>query len=318
MSELLSIKIYSQSAGMNLVDFLSNRFTYQSSQEWKDWIEAETILISGKKIDTEYRLKEEDEITFDISLIPEPEVNKDYKIIYEDNWIFAVDKPANLPVHPTGRYRKHNLTSFLKQEQTTNFYIVNRLDRETSGIVLFAKTSEIAGMLGKLFSNRKIHKEYIVYVYGLFPEYRHLKGKILPDEHSIIRKKKKFIEMDYIETLPDYSETYLERIDYKDGISKLLAKPKTGRIHQIRATLFSIGFPVVGDKIYGKDEHFFIDFLEKGEEIYSNPSLYPDIYKIKRQALHAYSLNFIHPITKESIYINSPEPKDMIKILSVL
>ncbi|MCB1176476.1 MAG: RNA pseudouridine synthase, partial [Leptospiraceae bacterium] len=176
-------------------------------------------------------------------------------------------------------------------------FSINRIDRETSGILLFAKSGEIASKFHKLFQLRNIYKEYIVYVTGEFPEYKACRGEIVKDENSKIRKKKKFI---FSENFTCSTEFY--NLESKFLFSKLKVIPLTGKIHQIRATLFSIGFPVVGDKIYGEDENYFLDFIE-GKPIPEFP--------IARQALHSHKIKFIHPVTKVVIEIISPEPEDM-------
>ena len=295
-----------------LIDYLADRYTYQTKQEWINQICSGKVLVNGKQVEPLHVLTEGEQVTFDISDIQEPKVNTNFQIIFEDNFLFAVNKPPDLPVHPTGRYRKNTLTSLLKEKLHVEPFLVNRLDRETSGIVLFAKDSSIAGKLGKLFSERKVVKLYLVYVYGSFEPFANLLGNLVRDEISPIRKKKKLsFEVSVERSSSQYTETFFTKIGEKDGISKLQAKPTTGRIHQIRASLFSYGFPVLGDKIYGKNEEIFLDFIKKGCEIYSDPKYCYEFQKITRQALHSSFLGFIHPITNRPIELDCEEPDDM-------
>lgn len=293
--------------GRQLVSFLSEKYTYYSQEEWEKQIVEGSILINDRKAEINYLLCLNDEISFSISDFIEPEVDKNFSVVYEDEFLFAVNKPGNLPVHPAGRYRKNNLTTLLAESNfnTDEIFIINRLDRETSGIVLFGKSSEAASKLGKLFETGKIQKTYISYVEGFFPEKLSAKGYLSKDENSKIRKKKKF---SYEKTNSSLWEvnTDFALIQIKNGISKIFAFPHTGKIHQIRATLHSIGYPVVGDKIYGYDEKLFLQFIETG--------FCESKFGISRQALHAYKLEFIHPVTGKTVVIRAEEPVDMKRI----
>ncbi len=301
-------KVKSSDAGSNLVQFLSEKYTYYSLENWKKQIEDEMILVNGRKAEINSPLNCNDEISFSIDDFEEPVVDETISIIYEDEFLFAVNKSGNLPVHPAGRYRKNNLTTLLLCSNLIagDIYIINRLDRETSGIVLFGKSPEAATRLGKLFEFGKIKKTYISYVEGLFPESLSAKGFLSKDEASKIRKKKKFS----FERLPGSLwevETDFNLIKIHSNISKIYAFPRTGKIHQIRATLYSIGYPVVGDKMYGYDENLFLEFIETG--------LCENRFGIERQALHAYSLEFVHPFSGKQTIIHAEEPEDMRSLL---
>ena len=290
--------------GKHLVTFLSEKYTYYSQEEWKNQIIEGNILVNENKADINFILNLNDEISFSIDDFIEPDVDKNFSIVYEDEFLFAVNKPGNLPVHPAGRYRKNNLTSLLAESNFNpdEIFIVNRLDRETSGIVLFGKSSEAASKLGKLFETGKIGKTYISYVEGLFPEKLSAKGYLSKDENSKIRKRKKFsYEKDYTSLWAVNTDFAL--LETKNGISKIFAFPHTGKIHQIRATLYSIGYPVVGDKIYGYDENIFLQFIETG--------FCESKFSISRQALHAHTLEFIQPFTGKMVVIRAEEPPDM-------
>ncbi|TGL61663.1 RluA family pseudouridine synthase [Leptospira sarikeiensis] len=307
-----------EEAGLRLDVFLAARFTYQSRSNWRRVLEEGKILVQGKPSKPSYSLKEGDEILYLPGEIEEPPVNSEFKILYEDPHYFAVEKSGDLPMHSAGRYRKNNLTDLLEASgRFQKVYPIHRLDRETSGIVIFGKDPEAASKLSDLFSKRKVRKTYLSYVWGKFPSKVYTKGFLTSDPSSLIRKKRRFISKEVsdkedlsLEEL-ESSETYFRKIGEGniDGIpySKLFCFPKTGRLHQIRATLFSLGFPLLGDKIYGKEEKVFLEFIQ-GEE--------PDLISklgMSRQALHSYSLTFIHPYTKELIKIRSKAPEDFPK-----
>jgi len=300
----VSYKIRFHQRGSLLLDFLSKNFTYYSTLQWKKEIEKLHILVNERPTTYNTILQTGDIVEFYLGNFQEPNVDKNYKILYEDDWIIAVSKSGNLPVHPAGRYKQNTLLEILKLDFKSNFHVIHRLDRETSGLVLFAKEKEAVNKFQKLFEKRLIKKEYIVYVFGSFPPNVCAKGWILPDENSNIRKKQIFSYEYKLHGIECHTEFHL--LKKNDKISKILAIPYTGRMHQIRASLCSLGFPVVGDKIYGEDETCFLKFLESG---ISQTKL------LDRQALHAYSLSFEHPHTKKNLYLKAEEPIELSNLL---
>lgn len=122
----------------------------------------------------------------------------------------------------------------------------------------------------------------------------------------LIRKKKKFSYQKASNSLWEV-DTDFELINTFSEISKIYADPHTGKIHQIRATLYSIGYPVVGDKVYGYDENLFLKFIETG--------ISENKFNLQRQALHAYRLEFHHPFTDSDIIIQAEEPDDMLSLM---
>ncbi len=301
-------KIKSEERVFSLLQFLAKKYTYYSLEDWKLQITKEMILVNGEKAEFDLLLKENDEISFLKEDFEEPSVDENFSVVYEDEFLFAINKSGNLPVHPAGRYRKNNLTTILQNSSKINgeMYIVNRLDRETSGIVLFGKSSLAASRLGKLFERGLVKKTYISYVEGLFPERITAKGFLSKDDSSEIRKKKKFSYQKASNSLWEV-DTDFELINTFSEISKIYAYPHTGKIHQIRATLYSIGYPVVGDKMYGYDENLFLKFIETG--------ISENKFNLQRQALHAYRLEFHHPFTDSDIIIHAEEPDDMLSLM---
>ncbi|TGN02217.1 RluA family pseudouridine synthase [Leptospira dzoumogneensis] len=295
--------------------FLASRFTYQSRSNWRKILEEGKILVQGKPVKPSYSIKEGDEILYLPGESFEPPIQTDFQILYEDPYYITVEKPGDIPIHSAGRYRKNNLTDLIQEDpRFEKIYTIHRLDRETSGVVIFGKDPESASKLSDLFSKRKIQKTYIAFVWGEFPARLKAKGFLISDPSSLIRKKRKFVHEDSFRKsdVPeeDYetSETIFRKIGEGtfQGIhfSKVYCLPKTGRLHQIRATLYSLGFPLLGDKIYGKDEGTFLEFIEG-----KDPDLIAKL-GMNRQALHSSSLKFIHPFTGIKTKIRSNLPKD--------
>ncbi len=234
----------------------------------------------------------------------EPPVLRSVGILYEDDDLLVADKPGNLPCHPGGRYCGNTLLHLLRARggNGENLRIINRLDRETSGIVLVAKTAAMAKSLAGQFRRHTAQKEYTVLVHGAFPAHLEARGWLLPDADSVIRKKRRFVtDKDSPTPEAESAETDFELLALQDGISRVLARPRTGRTHQIRATLLSLGFPVVGDKIYGLDETFFLRFITDALTDSDRARLI-----LPRQALHASALTVV--IGGQTRTFTSPPP----------
>ena len=290
--------------------WLTERFTYHSRNQWQGAIKRGEIIINGNTCRSSKTLRTGDVVEFKTENYEEPEVDFDYTIIYEDDVMFAVNKPANLPCHPAGVYFNNTLFTHLSEKLDYKIFLINRLDRETSGIVLFAKSKEAAKTLSCLFISKEIQKEYAVVVHGEFPEKLSAYGYLTADDESPVRKKRKFVPLDDKKAKTsdkEIAETKFELIKHYNGLSYVRVLPKTGRLHQIRATLCSLGYPVVGDKIYGIDDSLYLRFIDGELTEKDRQGLIFD-----RQALHAEKLIFNHPKTKKQITITAPVPKEIL------
>ncbi len=274
--------------GLRLDVWLSQRFTYHSRTQWQQFVKNRAVTINNFSTKPSRVLNSGDVIEYSIKEKAEPEVNRNYLIIFENNSFIVVNKPSDIPCHPSGSYFNNTLSEVLSLDLNLKLYLVHRLDRETSGVILFAKNSEYAGKLSQLFKLGLASKEYVAVVHGSFPDCFSAEGFLTSDDKSIIRKKRKFILKNdlYDENENfEYAKTKFEVIKRGNGLSMLRVIPETGRLHQIRATLYSLGFPMVGDKIYGVDDSIFLRFIEGKlmEEDYNK-------LLISHQALHAEKL----------------------------
>ena len=290
--------------GLTLIDFLSGRFTYRSKEEWITRINSGEITLNNKIVPPETLLVLHDCVEYRPEDIEEPPADLDYRIVFEDGSLLVIDKPGNLCMHPAGPFFKHTLWHLLCSKYGT-IHFVNRLDRETSGLLLAVKEPKLAKKLAKSVS----FKRYLAVVHGEFPE-ELLADGFLVDANSVVRKKRKFVSQ-----MPDNppfesAKTAFVRQKYVNGMSLVEATLFTGRMHQIRATLFSLGFPVAGDKLYGPDERFYLK--QSSGELSAD-----DLAKllISRQALHSAELEFIHPQSKEKLVFNSPLPAELQSLL---
>jgi RluA family pseudouridine synthase len=306
-----SVKVGPHEAGLPVVEFLSRRFTYHNRKEWKDLILAEKLLLNQYPTLPATLLAAGDTLEYIIPDGPEPPVDTRLSIIFEDEDLIAVDKPADLPCHPAGRYFRHTLWSLIKTELSLpTVFLVNRIDRETSGVVLLAKSSKSAHYCSRQFESHQVYKRYLALVEGQFPSGKiKARGYLLHDADSPVRKKLRFYPAESSATLPASGKnctTLFSKTKSRKGISQVEAIPETGRPHQIRATLCCLGYPVVGDKIYGVDDGIFLRFINNSLNDHDRQRL-----RLSRQALHSAELHIRHPYTKKPLRFKAPLPLDM-------
>ncbi len=305
-----SVLIQPHQAGQQLLDFVSQRFTYRSREEWQAELAADRFLLNDGEAQGDYILAQGDRLVYLMPALIEPPVDSNYTVLHEDDDLLVINKPAPLPCHPGGRFFAHTLWALLKEQHgLANPRLINRLDRETSGIVLVAKTKDAARLCQEQFIQRRVEKVYLVVVEGNFPDTpREVEatGWLGPDPNSAIRKKMRFY--------PEQNDAPLGAVESSTGfrrlanasntsLSLLEARPHTGRCHQIRASLLHLGFPVVGDKLYGVDEQLFLRFKEGCLSAADHTLL-----RIPRQALHAASLRLSHPGSGQELEFSAPLP----------
>jgi len=206
-------------------------------------------------------------------------------ILYEDEDILVINKSSHIPVHPSQGHFDDTLANAVafylrNKHQDCPFRCINRLDRDTSGVILIAKNSLSAAILSQQMINRTIHRTYLALAYGHTLDSGTINAPIGRVKGCTIERC-----IDYLQG--ESAITHYSKIRQYDSFSLICLRLETGRTHQIRVHMKHIGHPLLGDYIY-------------------NPNF--DI--IKRQALHSYSLEFVHPITKKSMLFTAPVPID--------
>lgn len=255
---------------------------------------ASQIYLNGYTTHIHNTLSLHDTVSVDISFeeacenIVASKMNLD--ILYEDDALLIINKPPNTPVHPSLNHYEDSLSNGVKYyfesiNLKRKIRPINRLDKDTSGIVLFAKNEYVQECLIKQMKTNAFEKEYLAIVNGVVE--KEIQTVVAP----IARKDTSIIER-CIRDDGDYAETHIELIKSFGDYSLIKCKLKTGRTHQIRVHTKHIGHPILGDTLYGVASAL-----------------------IGRQALHAYKVKFIHPLTKQILNIECNLPKDMSSII---
>jgi 23S rRNA pseudouridine955/2504/2580 synthase/23S rRNA pseudouridine1911/1915/1917 synthase len=315
MKRELAFGVPESAEGIAVADFLSVRFPYQNRAGWCERIAAGLLTVNGKSCAPDARLKTGDRLRYEAEERPEPPVDFNIGIVMDDDDLLLVNKSGNLPCHPGGRYFNHTLWAWLKTDRgLADFTFVNRIDRETSGLVVIAKNKAASETCRKQFSGRKVVKRYQALVEAkTFPVEIKTAGWLTADTDSAIRKKRKFISggAAHPETLDaEWAETQFRLIQQCGDLALIEAEPHTGRLHQIRATLLALGFPIVGDKLYGVDETLFLRFCNG--ELTENDRVR---LRMDRQALHAAGLIFHHPKSGRPVPLDLDLPDDMQQLI---
>ena len=271
----------------NINEILSIEFKISTRLKNK-LIRKNMIFLNSNVCDTRTNVNIGDKLVIDFNydednsnIVPK-EMN--FEIIYEDEWLLVVNKPSGIAIHPSILHFDNSLSNgvrfyFDKIGLKKKIRPINRLDKDTSGVVIFAKCEYIQECLTK----SKINKEYICLCSGMFDK---KEGTInLP----IARKENSIIER-CINENGKKAITHYKILKEFENYSLVLCKLETGRTHQIRLHLASIGHPILGDTLYGKPSKL-----------------------IARQALHSYKTEFLHPINKNKMQLISPIPQDIKK-----
>ena len=312
-----NIVILSEEAGSRIDKFLSERLELTRTRI-QQLIKDENILVNGKKTKPAYKIEENDMVKVVIPELETVEIkpeNIDIEIIYEDNDLAVINKRAGIVVHPANGHYSGTLVNailyHIKDLSGINGEIrpgiVHRLDKDTSGLLVVAKTPEAKRKLGLQFFNKTTHRSYNALVWANFAENEgRIEGNIGRDPRDRLR----------MAVFPPDSEMgkpavthyrVLERFGYVTFVECIL---ETGRTHQIRAHMKHIGHPMFGDERYGGTE------ILRGERSSTYKAYIQNCFKLcPRQALHARTLGFVHPTTGQQMDFTSPMPQDMEQLL---
>ena len=321
MNKIINLIVDQNNQNKRVDVFLSKYEKKISRTKIKNLIEKGYLEINNLKVlEPSKKVNIKDKIKLEVPELKKLEI-KPYKykldIIYEDNDVMVINKPAGLVVHPGAgnfdntlvnaliNYDKKNLSSINGELRPG---IVHRLDKDTSGIIVVAKNNFAHTHLSKQFNEHSIDRKYIALVWG---KLRPQKGEI---KTFITRSSKNRQLMDVSQTKGKLAITNYKTIEIYENsrvptLSLVEYKLKTGRTHQIRVHMKFKGNPILGDKSYKKK-------LKKLKDV--DPELNEIIKKIDRQCLHAKSLGFLHPTKNQRLFFESKLPNDLHKIVKKL
>lgn len=321
------------STGERLDHYLQNALRSRSRHSIQKAIERGAVVIKRKntksfplgKLKSATPIQAQDEITITTIRSPEPEVNFDYQILYEDDVLYVLNKPPNLPVHPSGRFYFNTLLTHLRTrgftlplKESDDFYLPHRIDRETSGVLVLTKTKETCAHLVEQFVDRRPKKTYVALTYGICPT-SFSADESLIRSNEINKKERVGLRMAVCpknhpgsqHALTEFRRLNVLKFNGQD-FSLVECFPKTGRQHQIRVHLANKGFPIVGDKLYSLPDDDIVSYFDGGE--LTQKAL--DKLILSRHALHAAHLEFTHPVSKKCLHFNAPLTKDLKIFLS--
>src|ERR1041385_9363388 len=304
----LTFTIESDQAGVRLDAYLASQIEGWSRARLQRLIENEDVLVNGKVSKPSYKLRDGDEIEVELVAPPAdvftPE-NIPLDIVYEDDVLVVVNKPAGLVVHPAAGAPSGTLANALAYHfqklpgTAVRPGIVHRLDRDTSGLLVVAKTDAALENLSDQFRDRTVFKSYVALVHGRVLANS---GKI---DQPLARDPSNRTRMAVVRGGRNALTLYRVRRGF-DRFTLLDVELKTGRTHQIRVHLAWLKHPVVGDETYGGGR----------DNTIQDPQLRARIRNLKRQFLHAERLGFKHPKTGEFVKFESPLPAELSGVLA--
>ncbi len=319
--EKLSLIIDKGQEPLRIDKFLMQRIEGATRNKIQQAIENEMVLVNDKPVKSNYKVKKGDHlIIFDSSspeatdIIPQ---NIPIDIVYEDDDILVVNKRVGMVVHPGSgnpnntlinavAWHLHQKNPHLQETDLPRYGLVHRIDKNTSGLLVLAKTQHAMSDLAKQFFNHTVHRRYIALVWGDFEENE---GTIIAHVGRHQRFRKLF------SAYPDgeYGKeaiTHYKVLEHLYYVSLIECRLETGRTHQIRVHMQHIGHPLFNDDFYGGDKILKGTIYTKYKQFVENCfALCP------RQALHAGELGFIHPVTRKEIQFTAPLPKDMSNVI---
>ncbi len=305
------LRVPPESAGMRLDLFVQTQLKRTSRTRAQVIVRRSAFDLEGRRLRASDRVFAEQRVLLWREPWDEVAVPTDLPVLYEDDHLLAIAKPAGVPVHPTARYHRNTVVKLLAMARREQYFtLAHRLDRETSGVLLLAKTREAdRGIKRQLEERVTVEKQYVALTWGTpkATEFR-VDLPLELDVSSRLRVRMRIAQggsglsaatrFQVIARTPPSERTYsLVRCDLE-----------TGRQHQIRVHLAAVGCPVVGDKLYGPDPELFARGADQTLTEDDRARL-----ELDRHALHAQRLAFDHPISAERVVIEAPIPRDLVE-----
>jgi len=301
---------------IRLDHFLAKKLTDVSRSKIQLAIKSGQVLVDGEKLKSSTILKGDEKVEGELHVELEDVILGEdipLDIIFEDDELAIINKTSGMVVHPgSGNYNGTLVNALvyhfksLSQLYNARPGIVHRLDKDTSGVIVIAKTDKSHRLLSQQFAERKVKKVYKAIAWGSVSEKGDIKGLI--GRHPANRKAFKMVR-----NLGRESLTRFVLTEHLPPLSLVTLYPKTGRTHQIRVHLKSIGHPIVADELYGGGKNmiksFHVKYIQLLNILFKN---------MNRLALHAEKLEIIHPLTGSKMRFQASMPNDMVNALDLL
>jgi 23S rRNA pseudouridine1911/1915/1917 synthase len=336
-SKIITVTVGEGQASERIDAYLSKSLPQYSRTQIKSWISEGRVCVSGTKVRPSYKITEGETIEVEPGVVFESSVHPiemDLEILFEDEHLIVINKPAGLSVHPGAGYQAttlvhgllhhcKNLSStggddseFEDEREDLRPGIVHRLDKDTTGAIVCAKTNEAHRHLAAQFKNKTNHRVYVALLDGLMKEDQAVVESYLTRNPKNRMKMKSMGVEEYKSTVesrgkktPIYryaKSTFTKKHTYRERLSLVQVKLDTGRTHQIRVHSKDLELGIVGDLTYHRHCILPEDF---------DDSLRHHVRSVDRQMLHARELGFEHPVTGEMLLFKAPFPKDFENLL---
>jgi 23S rRNA pseudouridine1911/1915/1917 synthase len=303
------LSIEEQFSGFRLDQALSQMMPDYSRSRIQDWIKSGFITLNDKTVKPREKVYLGDKLTLDI-----PETTKtfdqpepiEFEVLFEDEHLFVVNKPAGLVVHPAAGHQSGTLVNGLlyrepKLEQLPRAGIVHRLDKDTTGVMVVARSLQAHSKLVDALQQREVKREYVAIVRGVITAGRTIDEPIA--RHPVDRKRMS------VQENGKHAVTHFTVAERYRNHTLVDVRLETGRTHQIRVHMAHIRYPLLGDQVYGGRFAVPAGVTDELEQA---------LRQFKRQALHARRLSFDHPVSGEALSFEAEIPSDMQNMIEVL
>ena len=291
-----------------LLDYLCARFRYRDRPGWQAEIALRRLSVNGRTVAATHPVRFKDTVSYTAPR-HEPEVATDLPVLFEDEFLLVVAKPAPLPVHSDGVFITNTAINLLRvAHKNPQLGLGHRLDRETSGVLVLAKSKPIISKIMAGFDESTVEKQYLAVARGDAGFKEELVRGGMGRSNDSVLDLRQVLYAPGTPNTKDSSTRFIVR-EKLAGFTLLLCQPLTGRTNQIRVHLENLGLPLAGDKLYGRTDEFYLDFIKHvkagGGQDFAGRVEHP------RHLLHAWKLGMRHPVTGERMLWEAPLPADM-------
>ena len=316
MENVLSSRVPLAGAGVPLALWLAGRFRYHSESAWRNEIGQGRVRRNGIVAGADDLLSLHDEIAYHPKNAP-TRATPPIAIVHDDPDFVVIDKPAHLVAHTEGAFAQNTFLAALAARcgDGVHLLLVHRLDRETSGLLLLAKNAATNTLLQQQFAAGVVQKQYLALVHGQVPsEHFLIDAAIGPAANSMVTARRGVRENGTPKARAARTEVFVQERFAQHTLLRLV--PHTGRTHQLRVHLEHVGHPLVGDKMYGRSDAEYLDYVQHLKA--DGDPAWDHRLGAGRQLLHAAELAFVHPRTGAALHLQAPLPADLQAMLEDL